>query len=168
MEQTGTPAGDGSMGAARTICENRKARHDYEVLETFEAGIALTGSEVKSLRLGRAQLRDSYARVQGGELFLYGAHIAPYQASSAFGHDPDRPRKLLMHRREIDRLAGRVAEKGLTLVPLRLYFNDRGLVKVELALARGRKLYDRRQAKAEEEIRRRIQQEMAERARGRA
>ena len=127
----------------------------------------LTGSEVKSLRLGRAHLRDSYARVRGGELYLYGAHIAPYQAGSPFNHEPDRPRKLLLHRREIDRLAGRVAEKGLTMVPLRLYFNERGLVKVELALARGRKLYDRREAKAEEELRRRIQQELAERARRR-
>ena len=153
------------MAAQKTICENRKARHDYEILETFETGIVLTGSEVKSLRLGRAHLRDSYARVRDGEVYLYGAHIAPYQAGSAFNHEPDRPRKLLLHRREIDRLAGRVAEKGLTLVPLRLYFNERGLVKVELALARGRKLYDRREAKAEEELRRRIQQELAERAR---
>ena len=153
------------MGQARTICENRKARHDYEILETLEAGIELRGSEVKSLRLGRAQLRDAYARVRDGEVYLYGAHIAPYQAASPFGHEPDRPRRLLLHRREIDRLAGRVAEKGLTLVPLRLYFNERGLVKVELALARGRKLYDRREAKAREELQRRIQQELAERAR---
>lgn len=156
------------MSVQKTICENRKARHDYEVLETFETGIVLTGSEVKSLRLGRANLRDSYARVRNGEVYLYGVHIAPYQAGSPFSHEPDRPRKLLLHRREIDRIAGRVAEKGLTLVPLRMYFNERGLVKVELALARGRKLYDRRQAKLEQELRRRIQQELAERERRRA
>lgn len=149
----------------RTICENRKARHDYEILETIEAGIALTGSEVKSLRAGRAQLRDSHARIKGGEIFLMDVHISPYQAGSYFDHAPLRPRKLLLHRREIARLAGRVAEKGLTLVPLRLYFNDRGLVKVELALARGRKIYDRREAIARRETERRIQQALAQRAR---
>ncbi|MEW6047969.1 MAG: SsrA-binding protein SmpB [Bacillota bacterium] len=154
------------MGQARTVCENRKARHDYEILETMEAGLVLSGSEVKSLRLGRAQLRDAYARVANGELFLVGAHISAYQAGSPFDHDPVRPRKLLMHRREIARLAGRVAEKGLTLVPLRIYFNDRGLAKVELALARGRKVYDRREAIARRDEQRRIQQALAERARG--
>lgn len=155
----------GADQAEKTVCENRKARHDYEILETLEAGLVLTGSEVKSLRLGRAQLRDSYARIQGGEIFLLDAHISPYPSGGHFNHDPVRPRKLLLHRREIDRLAGRVAEKGLTLVPLRLYFNRRGIVKVELALARGRKVYDRRAAIAEREARRRIEQALAERAR---
>lgn len=151
----------------KTVCENRKARHDYEILETVEAGLVLTGTEVKSLRLGRAQLRDSYARIDRGEIFLHDAHISPYPGGGHFNHDPVRPRKLLLHRREIDRLAGRVAEKGLTLVPLRLYFNRRGIVKVELALARGRKAYDRRAAIAEREARRRIEQALAERARRR-
>lgn len=149
----------------RTVCENRKARHDYEILETAEAGLVLSGSEVKSLRLGRAQLRDSYARVKDGELYLFGAHISAYQAGNYSDHDPSRPRKLLMHRREIARLAGKVAEKGLTLVPLRIYFNARGLAKVELALARGRHEYDRREAIARRDEQRRIDQALAERNR---
>ncbi|HEY8424886.1 MAG TPA: SsrA-binding protein SmpB [Limnochordales bacterium] len=153
------------MTEPRTVCENRKARHDYEILETLEAGLVLTGSEVKSLRLGRAQLRDSYARVQNGEVYLIGAHISSYQAGNAWDHDPTRPRKLLLHRREIARLAGRVAEKGLTLVPLRIYFNERGLAKVELAVARGRKSYDKREAIARRDEQRRIQQALAERDR---
>ncbi|MBE3598691.1 MAG: SsrA-binding protein SmpB [Limnochordaceae bacterium] len=153
------------MAQPKTVCENRKARHDYEILETVEAGLVLTGSEVKSLRLGRAQLRDSYARIKEGELFLHGAHISAYQAGNYFDHDPTRPRKLLLHKREIARLAGRVAEKGLTIVPLRIYFNERGIAKVELALARGRKEYDRREAVARREQQRRIDQALAERRR---
>jgi SsrA-binding protein len=130
----------------RTVATNRRARHDYEVLETIEAGIALRGSEVKSLRDGKAQLADAYARVDDGELWLYGVHIPAWQFATGFGgHEPDRKRKLLVHRKQIDELMGRTQQQSLTLVPLSLYFKD-GKAKVQLALARGRKLYDKRQA----------------------
>lgn len=128
----------------KVICENRKARHDYFILETFEAGMALTGTEVKSLRMGRGNVKDSYARVENGELWLYDMHISPYEQGNRFNHDPKRPRKLLMHKSEILRLLGRTREKGLSMVPLRCYFKD-GRVKVELALVKGKKLYDRRE-----------------------
>ena len=130
----------------RVVATNRRARHDYEILETIEAGIALRGSEVKSLRDGKGQLADAFARVDGGELWLYGLHIPPWQFATGFGgHEPDRKRKLLVHRKEIDELLGRTQQQSLTLVPLSLYFKD-GKAKVQLALARGRKLYDKRQA----------------------
>ena len=129
-----------------TVATNRRARHDYEILETVEAGIVLRGSEVKSLRDGKAQLADAYARVDGGELWLYGVHIPPWQFATGFGsHEPDRRRKLLVHRKEIDELMGRTQQQSLTLVPLSLYFKD-GKAKVQLALARGRRNYDKRQA----------------------
>lgn len=128
---------------------NRRARHDYDVLETYECGIVLTGSEVKSLRQGRMQLREAYARVDDGEVWLVGSHVAPYDQAHGFGaHDPDRPRKLLLHRRQIDELMGRVQQQSLTLVPMSVYFRN-GLAKVELALARGRRLYDKRRAIAD-------------------
>lgn len=130
--------------ARKVICQNRKARHDYEVLETFEAGIVLRGSEVKSLRDGAAQLTDSYAEVRRGELFLVGAKISRYAAASYTNHDPERDRKLLMHAKEIRRLEAKIREKGLTLIPLSMYFKC-GKAKVELALARGRKAYDKRE-----------------------
>ncbi len=130
----------------RPVAQNRKARHDYEVLETFECGVALQGSEVKSLRDGKVQLRESYARVDGGEVWLHGVHVPPYAMAAGFGaHDPERPRKLLLHRREIDELRARTQQDGLALVPLSVYFKD-GRAKVELALARGRKTYDKRHA----------------------
>jgi SsrA-binding protein len=129
----------------RLVSENRKARHDYEILETFEAGLVLTGSEVKSLRAGRATLKDSYARVDRGEAFLHNAHISPYAAASHFGHEPERERKLLLHRAEIDKLTGRVQERGLTIVPLKIYFKN-GRAKVLLGVGRGRKAYDKREA----------------------
>src|SRR5579884_4572012 len=133
----------------RTVAVNRKARHDYDVLETVECGISLQGSEVKSLRDGLVALRDSYARVDDGEVWLHGVHIAPYSFAQGFGaHDPDRSRKLLLHRAEIDELAGKAAQQALTLVPLSIYFKQ-GRAKVELALARGRKHYDKRSAIAE-------------------
>lgn len=128
----------------KIIAQNRRARHEYDVLETFEAGLALLGTEVKSLRRGRASLPESYARVEGGEVFLLDAHIGEYEEANRFNHDPTRRRKLLLHRREILRLIGRVEERGLTLVPLKLYFR-RGKAKVELALARGKKTHDRRE-----------------------
>jgi SsrA-binding protein len=127
----------------KIVAENRRARHDYEIIARFEAGMALLGSEVKSLRNGGAQLVDSYAEVRNGEVFLIGANIAQYSASSYQNHEPRRPRKLLMHAAEIHRLDMKVREKGLTLIPLLLYFRDRR-AKVELALAKGRKSYDKR------------------------
>lgn len=127
----------------KVVASNRKARHNYEIVERFEAGIALRGSEVKSLRAGQIQLKDAYAAIRGGELWLESAHIAPYGFARDGGHEPERPRKLLMKRREIDRLIGRVNEQGLTLVPLSVYFTH-GLAKVEMALAKGRRRYDKR------------------------
>ena len=155
----------GSSDGLRTLCSNRKARHDYHVEETYEAGIALLGSEVKSIREGRANLRDSYAAFREGELFLYNCHVSPYAQASRFNADPLRPRKLLMRREEIQRLVGKVEEKGLTLVPLSLYLKGR-LVKVGLALARGKKQYDRREdikrREAEREIARAVRSARAE------
>ena len=130
---------------SRDLITNRKARHDYHILETFEAGIALVGTEVKSLREGKGNLKDSFARVENGELFLYNMHISPYEKGNIFNEDPLRTRKLLMHKKEIHRLAGQVKEKGLTLIPLKVYLNERGLIKVELALAKGKALYDKRE-----------------------
>ena len=142
------PAGD------RTVASNRRARHDFDIIETFECGIVLQGSEVKSLRAGKAQLSESYARVADGEVWLFGMHIPPWQFAQGFGaHDPDRRRKLLLHRKQIDELLGRTTQQALTLVPLSLYFHD-GIAKVELALARGRKLHDKRHAIAERDARR--------------
>jgi len=147
------------------VATNRKARHDYDVLETYECGMALVGSEVKSLRASKVQLRDAYARVENGELWLHGAHIAPYAFSSGRdGHDPDRPRKLLLHRSEIDELAGRTQQESLTLVPLSLYFKE-GRAKLELALARGRRQYDKRHAIAERDARREAERAMSRKGR---
>jgi SsrA-binding protein len=135
------PALDG-----RPVARNRRARHDYDIIDTYEAGMVLAGSEVKSLRAGQAQLRDSYARVADGEVWLYGMHIPPYAFASGFGAtDPDRRRKLLLHHREIDELGRRTTQDALTLVPLSVYFKD-GRAKLSLALARGRKRYDKRRA----------------------
>jgi SsrA-binding protein len=131
--------------AEKLIVENRRARHDYQLLERFEAGIVLQGTEVKSLRAGRATLGQAYADVRDGEAWLHGAEIAIYDQGGRENHEPTRPRKLLLHRREIDRLYGQAREKGLTLVATKLYFKD-GRVKVELALARGKKLHDKRES----------------------
>jgi SsrA-binding protein len=138
----------------KIICTNRKARRDYEILETMEAGIVLVGTEVKSLREGHAQLKDSFGGIDDGELYLYNAHINPYRMGNRFNHEPTRTRKLLMHEREIRRLIGKIQEKGLTLIPLRLYFNDSGKVKVELGLARGKRAYDKRREIAERDAKR--------------
>ena len=138
----------------KVVAQNRRARHDYDILETVEAGLALVGSEVKSLREGRAQLKDSYARLDDGEMWLFGVHIPPYLHATGFGaHDPERRRKLLLHRREIEQLGDRVAQEGLALVPLAIYFRG-GRAKVEVALARGRRTYDKRRALAERDARR--------------
>jgi len=137
----------------RTIVENRQARREYEVLERLEAGVALTGTEVKSIRLGRCVLRDSYARTTGAECFIVNMHISPYEPGNRYNSDPLRQRRLLLHKREIRKLHSAVKEKGLTLIPLRLYFRE-GRVKVDLALCRGRRLYDKREAEVERTLQR--------------
>ena len=128
----------------KVVCQNKKARYDYEIIEVIEAGMVLLGTEVKSLRQGRANLKDSYARIRDGELFLMQCHISPYTHAYYDNHEPDRVRKLLVHKREIKRLQGKTEEKGLTLVPLKIYFKD-GKAKVELALGRGKRSYDKRE-----------------------
>ena len=145
----------------KVVASNRRARHDYDILETFECGIVLTGSEVKSIRDGKIQLKDSFARVQDGEVWLHGVHISPYAyAHGANAHDPDRSRKLLLHRAEIDELMGRTQQESLTLVPLSVYFKE-GRAKVELALAKGRRRYDKRQAIAKRDADREAARAMA-------
>ncbi len=143
----------------KAITNNKKARHDFHIMETMEAGIVLLGTEVKSLREGRANLRDSYAMLEKGEVILRGLHISPYSHTSE-SLDPRRDRKLLMNKREIKRLVGKVQEKGLTLVALKLYFNARGIAKVELGLAKGKKNYDKRHALAERQAKRDIDRAM--------
>jgi SsrA-binding protein len=143
-------------GRVKVVTTNRRARRNYSVLDTYEAGIALVGSEVKSLREGKMELKDSYALVQKGEVFLIGAHISPYGFARDGGHDPERERKLLLHRREIDRISGALAEKGLTLIPLQVYFKD-GKAKVELGLAKGKTTVDKRHSLREKEHAREIE-----------
>jgi SsrA-binding protein len=141
----------------KTVVSNRRALHDYEILERFEAGIVLTGSEVKSLRGGRGSLSEAYGRVQGGEVWLEGMHIPPYEQGEKRGYDPIRRRKLLLHRNEIERLIGKTQERGLTLVPVRVYFSH-GLAKVEVGLGRGKRQFEKRQATLEREHRREMDQ----------
>ena len=143
------------MENVKIITKNKKARHDYHILETHETGIALAGTEVKSVRNGRINLSDSHARVRNGELWLIGMHISPYEQGNVFNHDPLRDRKLLMHRREIEKLRRGIEEKGLTLVPLAVYLK-RGRVKIELGLAKGKKLYDKREDRAARDAKREI------------
>jgi SsrA-binding protein len=146
----------------KPIAENRRARHDYHLLERLEAGLALTGTEVKSLRAGQASLQRAFADVRDGEIWLVGAHIPEYAQGNLANHDPDRERKLLLHRREIDSLLGKVRERGLTLVPTRLYFKN-GRVKIEIALARGKEARDKRRDIAERDARRQIDRALKER-----
>jgi SsrA-binding protein len=152
-------------GDVRLVTTNRAAYHDYFVDDTVEAGVALTGTEVKSLRAGHVNLRGAYARIKNDEIWLEGMHIAEYEQGTYMNHDPLRPRKLLLHRKEIDRLEGRVAAKGLTLVPLKLYFKH-NRVKVELGLCRGKKLYDKREAIQEREAQRALARVHKQRQRG--
>ncbi len=147
------PSQAGEAASDRTVATNRRARHEYEILETVEAGLVLRGTEVKSLRAGQVTFKDAYATVRNDEGWLLGCHISPYSHGTDANHDPERDRKLLLHRRELTRLVGKIAERGLTLIPLRLYFK-RGRAKVELGLARGRKLHDKRSAIREREVRR--------------
>lgn len=150
------------MDDIRVIAENRKARHDYHIDEVLEAGLVLQGTEVKSIRARRVNLKDSYARVENNEVFLHNMHISPYEQGNRFNHDPLRSRKLLLNRSEIRRLIGLTREKGMALVPLRLYFR-RGKVKLELAVARGKKLYDKRRDLAERTAKREVEKAFKER-----
>jgi len=150
--------GDGKLN----ICRNRRATHDYEILDRLECGIVLVGTEVKSLRAGHASLEDAYARVDDGEVWLLGAEIPEYEYGNRLNHKPKRPRKLLLHRREIDRFAGKASEKGLTLVPLRMYFRE-GKAKVELAVARGKRAHDKRESLKQAEAKRQIDRALAAR-----
>jgi len=148
--------------AQKTITVNRKAYHDYHIEESFEAGLVLTGTEIKSIRAGRVNLRDAYARSESGELWLLGAHIAQYPGGNRYNHEPKRPRKLLLHRREIAVLSGSVMRKGLTIVPLKLYLKN-GIAKVELGIARGKKVYDKREALALRDAQRQIERAFSQR-----
>jgi SsrA-binding protein len=151
------------MAGEKLITENRRARHEYHLLERHEAGLVLTGSEVKSLRQGRAELKRSFADIRGGELWLIGSHIAPYEQATD-GHDPDRDRKLLLHRKELSSLIGKVQERGFTIVPTRLYFKN-GRVKVEIALAKGKDVRDKRRDIARRDADRQIERALKQRSR---
>lgn len=146
-------------GEEKSVAANRKALHNYYILETYEVGIALKGTEVKSLRLGNANFQDSYAAIKNGEIWLIGMHISPFEKGNINNHDPKRNRKLLLHKQEIRRLYGRLSDQGLTLVPLRMYFK-KNIAKVELGLARGKKLYDKREAIAKREVERELRRKM--------
>lgn len=149
----------------KTVAVNKTVSHDYLILETFEAGLALVGSEVKSVRDGRISLKESFAEVRDGEVFLVKCHISPYEAANIFNHDPLRERKLLLHRREIRRLTGKIQERGLTLVPTKVLINDRGKIKLELALVRGKRQYEKREAIKKRDTDREIRAEIKKRLR---
>lgn len=142
----------------KTVANNRRARYDYFIEEVYEAGIVLTGTEIKSLRQGKASITESYAKIEGNEVYIYGMNISPYEFGNIFNVDPLRPRKLLLHKREINKLIGYTTLQGLTLIPLKLYIDDRGRAKMELAVAKGKKLYDKRHDIAKRDADRRIQQ----------
>ncbi|MBE5865546.1 MAG: SsrA-binding protein SmpB [Lachnospiraceae bacterium] len=142
----------------KLIANNKKAYHDYFIDETYEAGIALHGTEVKSMRMGKCSVKESFIRIEGGEVFVYGMHVSPYEKGNIFNKDPMRVKKLLMHRYEINKLEGKIKEKGYTLVPLQVYFKE-GKVKVEIGLARGKKLYDKRETIAKKDARRETERE---------
>lgn len=146
------------MKQRKLIASNKKARHDYFIEETYETGIVLTGTEIKSIRRGRASIKEGYAKVENGEMILYGMNISPYEQGNRFNVDPLRPRKLLMHKQEIRKLIGYTTQKGLTLIPLNLYINEKGLAKLELGVARGKKNYDKREDIAKRDAERRMQQ----------
>lgn len=148
-------------GAVKVIAQNKKATHDYHIEETYEVGIVLTGTEIKSIRLGKANLKDSYARISNGEAFILNMHISPFEHGNRFNHEPTRTRKLLLHRKEIDKLIGLTKEKGYSLVPLKLYLRN-GFAKLDLALAKGKKLYDKRQTLAKKDAERQIARALKE------
>lgn len=146
------------------IAQNKKAYHDYFIEDTYEAGIVLQGTEIKSIRAGRVNLRDAFARIEKGEVFMYNVHISPYEQGNRYNHDPLRPRKLLLHRREIDKLMGETKEAGYSLIPTKIYIKD-GYAKVEIALAKGKKKYDKREAMKKKEAKREIERTFKERQR---
>lgn len=148
----------------KLVANNKKAYHDYFIDETYETGVALHGTEVKSMRMGKCSIKESFIRIENGEVFVYGMHVSPYEKGNIFNKDPLRVKKLLLHKYEINKLAGRVAEKGYTLVPLQVYFRE-GKVKVEIGLARGKKLYDKREDIAKKDARREIEREFKDKNR---
>lgn len=150
------------MAGQKILADNRKARHDYFLEESFEAGVQLTGTEVKSLRLGRAQIKDSFVRIENGEAIVYNMHISAYEQGNRFNHDPLRPRKLLLHKKELDRLYGKTREKGYTIVPVKIYLKG-GWIKIEISLAKGKKSFDKRETIAKRDADRKIAQALRER-----
>ncbi|WP_324822384.1 SsrA-binding protein SmpB [Sinanaerobacter sp. ZZT-01] len=148
------------MRQRKLIANNKKARHDYFIDEVYEAGIVLTGTEIKSLRQGKVNLKESYAKIDNGEVVIYNMHISPYEQGNRYNTDPMRERKLLLHKQEIRKLIGYTTQKGLTIIPLKLYLNERGLAKMELAVARGKKLFDKRDDIAKKDADRRMEQQM--------
>lgn len=154
------------MGEEKTIALNRRARYEYSIEDTIEAGLVLTGTEIKSLRAGKLNLSDSFARIERSEAWLVGAHIAPWEGGNRYNHEAKRNRKLLLHRTEIDQLLGKTKAKGLTLIPLRVYIDGRGRAKVEIGLARGKQLHDRRRDIAERDARRQMDRDIAEARKG--
>ena len=166
--QNGSSTHEGiQVAEEKTIALNRRARHDFTIDETFEAGLVLTGTEIKSIRAGKVNLSDAYARIERDEAWLIGAHIAPFEQANRYNHEPKRIRKLLLRRSEIDELLGRTKSKGQTIVPLRLYLTSKGRAKLELGLARGKNLFDRRRDIADRDAKRDIAREMADAQRGR-
>ena len=150
------------MSQEKTVALNRRARHEFSIEDSMEAGIVLSGTEIKSIRAGKVNLADAFARIERGEAWLVGAHIAPWEGGNRLNHEPKRDRKLLLHRRQIDQLLGRTKAKGLTLVPLKLYITERGKAKLELGLGRGKQLYDRRREIAARDARRDLERELAD------
>lgn len=166
MGKKATTKAGAKVSPRKDIAQNRKALHEYEILDRYEAGLALTGTEVKGLRESGAMIREAYAQVIDNEVFLIGAHISDYGPAGGRGHDPQRTRRLLLHRREIDKIAGKLAERGVTLIPLRMYFNDDGRAKIELGIGRGRTQYDKRVAIKDREMNRELSRANARRGRG--
>ncbi len=164
MSKMAAPPGEKKPVETKIVCSNRKARHLYHILETWEAGLVLTGTEVKSLRAGNATMSDAYADLIGTEMTLHNLHINPYEQGNRWNHLPTRPRKLLLRKRELNKLMGRTVEKGLTLVPLQVYFRG-GWAKVEIALGRGKKIFDKRRDMAEREMKRDVERSLKERQR---
>jgi SsrA-binding protein len=144
----------------KIVAENKKAFFNYDLLEKLEAGISLLGSEVKSIREGRVSLKESFAEIRNGEVYLLNCHISPYEAANRFNHEPRRPRKLLLHKQEIKRLTGKIKEKGLTLIPTKVYFNEKGKVKIEIALARGKRAFEKKEAIKARDVEREVRAEM--------
>jgi SsrA-binding protein len=155
------------MSQEKTIAQNRRARHEYLIEDSLEAGIVLSGTEIKAIRAGKVNLADSFARIDKDEAWLVGAHIAPWEGGNRMNHEPKRDRKLLLHRNQIDQLLGKTKAKGLTLVPLKLYINSRGKAKIELGLGKGKQLFDRRREIATRDAKREIERELADAGRGR-